>query len=652
MKISKERANLGRRLTHRWHLSLIWLMYFASTLNFRFGFRNTWDDVNVNQSVLGGPEEAAEFAWDAAVSQGRIGHLIQGVIGYFPSLFAEEMWMRTLLLIAYFSIAPLLAKYVEKLFKVKIMYLVLLVTIAFQPVAFDHMAPNSFPAFITIPFFALLLSRLISVYLGAGGALVAFAKAAIASISLVMGLSSEYAAIFFISLLVLEAAAYLRNSNLQHQDWSQKAKQMTRRFRLEIATCILMASTYLIFRTAHPSTYEGNQVAAQSEPIRVLAVMVGHPFWGFSIPRLVAESSAHPKLLEESLGSGRWLGVLVWAVLFFAASLKLLSSSPVFLNRTPSNATVTLLMVFLTLIAVTPVALVKKYQDWCTISSCGYLDSRIEFLLLTIACSTGLVSGLQFLRNSKGKRIWSLIVASTLAICAAGTLLLNISVAARMRMVDSIYANAKASVCLSEDELGGLSTPALIDPISKIASTDIGGYWDTYRNFHQTARDVDCESENRNLSLLRGRVSVALDSGIINFGSQKRRPLLNEGWWSTEPWGIWAMNLEPKLVVPANAEATRIDITSQYFHLGSKGVPTVMRVNVCGSNVGFVTFTEARVPQLDSFDVPASCRESARITWPVTFNIRAEKVFSPNELDPNSSDTRPLTVSLISIDVR
>jgi Macrocin-O-methyltransferase (TylF) len=149
--------------------------------------------------------------------------------------------------------------------------------------------------------------------------------------------------------------------------------------------------------------------------------------------------------------------------------------------------------------------------------------------------------------------------------------------------------------------------------------------------------------------LLRKRAALTPSGGWAEAGKGALRELLGDGWSGPEPWGVWGIGESHELHLVISAQAADELELEVDVHAALVGTRTEQRVEVWldGENCGEWIFTQTGNRGIRSVRLRLPTTELQRAglrEMKVVF--RPASVGAPVDLDPSSSERRPLGVAL------
>lgn len=342
--------------TQRWAVSLtVFLcLLIACTLQFLpffHGYYLTADDVlfqyfGETQSI----QDWLAIGWDTAIRKAKIGEFISIPIMILGNLYIDSLLVRILNICIFLGSAVLFALWVKEQLNAQIALLFMLLFIAMTPLRFLHMPPTSYPFFPSIQIIILLSCLL---YINKSHTTI---KTISAFGCLLAMLSSEYTLLLGGALILFELTRDTRSARLLSKD-----------IRVWISIAALIG--HLVIRNAL-GTGNYTEVSGEISLKKVLSIVAYH-----SLNGTILGPAGFP-IENQFLQSFDYVRSAVCA--FFVSSAAYLILGKVKNYRTPSPILAVAILSFLVILALTvPIALLPKYQAWCSSpSACAYLESR------------------------------------------------------------------------------------------------------------------------------------------------------------------------------------------------------------------------------------------------------------------------------------
>ncbi|MBB3809560.1 hypothetical protein [Pseudochelatococcus contaminans] len=425
-------------------LAAVVAIAFVAMLPYFYGYRLSGDDIWFLTLAIEGRDAIISNAIHVAQEQGRIGQVLMVPLNVLGSVIAGDAAGRIGILVAYTAQLMLFAVFVAQLLRrssaaQQVWPFLFLLLVALHPLAFSFMPPNAYPLQNTIPFIVILLARLAMLRLRRARApcrlCVALAQAAFALGMFV----SEFAVAFGTALLIAEYLARYGWARAEGRSGSSGAIRVAfaPHFLVsDAAAALAVLVPYVVFRWMFPGTYEGNSIGGVSDPARVIITVFGHVRDGTAFPRLGGGlRSASPGDLVIAL----MLGLAVAVALYR-------TSAPVLSLAAPGWTLIVSLM--LAAYVTLPVAVSAKYQSACVEwGACGYLDSRMSYLAVTVALMAAVAAGWRLCGQARDRRRFLIGACAALGVMAALVSIYNAGKARDMRHVHEVWLRADALVC-------------------------------------------------------------------------------------------------------------------------------------------------------------------------------------------------------------
>ncbi len=600
MGLSEERlpenASSGTKLGRR-DAILAGLLLIVGCLQgylFLTGYRLTADDVDFQYHWMSGWAAARDFTWLAAVSQGRVVHLLDVPFAMLAAYFADSLVFRLIYTVLYFGCFALLAVYISMVARARVAALVLLVLLSLHPLDYFHLPPNAYPVHLTLPFLLILLARI-----GLWRARARRGKAAGAWETCMLAccfvgmLFSEYGFLFAAALIGAEYFARLVDRHAVGGGWGHavRGSALHPHTLKDAAVLALWLAIYIGFRLVYPSSYEGNQVAAELDLAAVGRTLVGHIFGGTSLASLARYHEQIPGVVRAAGFVGLLVAISIAAVTFAAAALALRQArtgceETCLVRRCCAIGVASLMGAVLVTL---PLALTFKYQAWCgDLSACVFLDSRISYLGVGAVLAVLLIT--MVVRFGKPRGIYrtgvSLALSALLAALGGLTYLNNLRVEWDMERYVEGWQRAARLSCLAPERLDEVRPllPRLIDPAQRISMSpgfDREAYWLKYIEMKRSQGQACAEPLQRAGDVYPQRPQGRL---AFNQGSSGAR-FLARGWYAPESWGAWSQGSEAEIDLPVRNRVESLVIEAHALLLPSHTEqPVVFIVN--GVEVG------------------------------------------------------------------
>lgn len=593
------------------------------------GFRLTADDVNYHMVVMKGFENALAFVFELAIGQGRVVHLVDVPFTLIGSYYADYTYFRVFYTILYFANYIFFSIYVSKLFRMKIPHIMAVILIAITPLDYYHLPPNAYPFHASLPIFLILISRLGIIHLNETGRQ-SFKKELLFYALFFIGiLFSELAFIFGFCLSIAEFT--IRSLDRFSHPIPARTKLALFVDRIAIADCLAIAtflSLYLAFRIYFPSNYEGNKLSADIDIAATITTLIGHVYGGTAFSSFTRHGIPAAADIEKASSIELSVYILAFMTTFaysFYAMRKVYSID----LRSRYFAVLVFFGGLIAILSTLPIALVKKYQDWCVIYDvCIFHDARISIfgfglILMGILLFTAKIQKDRFLSYATIS-----IISLTLATISVLTLFNNITVSKDMRDYVTPWYRAQQIACGFRDRKENRTLASQLyfnRAVSTHAEFDVEEYWRTYIGQFPMTR---CSSVPQ--QLLMTVHSAELSEGI-DFSLQSWPSFLSDvgGLSVLEPWGRWS---DASLVPSVNFYF--VDVLPRRFEI-------VADVTVFGPNAQQTM--QVRVGD-QQFNVILPVSEGV-IRIPVdNVNSRSIEFLPPHPVSPGGQDNRKVAV--------
>ncbi|WP_278362246.1 hypothetical protein [Stutzerimonas kunmingensis] len=612
------RSELARVVSKPGRLYLLVLLTALAGMQgylFLTGYRLTADDVDFQYHLMNGWGSAWDFTWLAAVSQGRVVHLLDVPFSMIAAYFADNFAFRLLYTSLYFACFAMLAVYVSMLARLRIAALITLVLLSLHPLDYFHLPPNAYPAHLTLPFLLILLARLGLLRARAGRRPSGGGwEAGMLACCFVGIMFSEYAFLFAAALMGAEFFVRLTEQHVGGGAWGVALRSsLLHRSTLKDAFVLaLFLVIYLAFRAEYPSTYEGNQLAGELDLAAVGRTLLGHVFGGTSLASLARYG-------EQLPGVVRALGYLEVAVLTVIVVVTFVAGMLGFqrVRHRSKNASsirrcwAIVVTAMLGAVLVTlPLALTAKYQAWCgDLSACIFLDSRVSYLAVGAMVAALMVMGVAFMNSGRLLSVGVPVIGSAMLAGIGGlTYLNNVRIEWDMERYVAGWDRAGRLACVSTERLDEVEAmlPQLIDPGQRISMSpgfDRGAYWRDYIEL-QRKRQGTCHGAVERIGdvyppLQKERVSFAVGGSGTDY--------LATGWYAQESWGVWSQGSEAQVYLPVQGAVDSLVIEAHALLLPEHSEqPMVLSVN--GMEVGRVVLDKPHDNRIE-LDIPPSVNQ-------------------------------------------
>ncbi|MDC7784335.1 hypothetical protein PQJ75_06625 [Rhodoplanes sp. TEM] len=474
--------------------ALLLVITFFSVHLFLAGYRLTADDVLYHQVGLGGFRKAWEFTRGAAAAQGRIGHYLDVGLSVLSAPFVDFYAFRVLYTGLYYSTFYLFGYYVSLLGGGHLGLVTALLLVSHHALDYYHLPPNSYPFHISVPIAAIILSRIVLLHrrreettrsewpmlalMGAGA------------------IFNEKAFAFCIALLFVEKSwAVVQDSERVGLRLAVLGRLRSRSTWADIAPLVGVVLVYAVFRAAHPSSYEGNQLSPSLIGIPFFKTMLGHMFGG-SAPGTIT------RMLDEYRRGGggpsdwNWMSVAIVSFSTLGVARLVLRSEANDGGARPRYFVLVAIFLLAAMMVTAPVAIVEKYQNWCqAFVFCMFVDTRLSFVFLGGAGASFILGLNRIARTTSLSNAVTWSLAFLLAVLAALVFSRNTLLERDMRDYVSGWERAKLLACVSDDDLDARrqELPSLIEPRKRISfhpNFDVAAYWLAY--VRSTRGRIDC----------------------------------------------------------------------------------------------------------------------------------------------------------------
>lgn len=548
--VSDQRRNWGGLLS-----ALVLLLLLALHIQqFGHGIRTTADDVaflaNYQQgwaAIFADAQRTAEFS-------GRFSHYIQTPLNSLGAYWAAEPTTRYAMLALYVAVWLMFAGYCARLLaqgQRSVALMICLWLVALHPLAYEHMPPNAYPLQNTVPILLILAARwwlLVKPQAGWLARLTAYALTAIGM------WSGDFALIFASALLLAEHLRYLAVAypGLTYRRMLGLSVPLSK-LLWDVALVAVVMVPYVLYRQAFPSQYTGNSMTGFADPLRVLHTAWLHIYAGTSPYRFDATV-----LMQAST----WVWVKTGVFATVAALLGAWCVALLPRWRARMIGATLLAAVLLSFYIVMPVALVARQQQWCfDYGVCGYLDSRIVYLLVGLVLAVLAI----ILRSWLSLRLAQLLVGLSIFIGAGSNYVINAHLASDMAHRSAPWQRAQQFACDGDyREQSDAQLIAQIDPAQLVPMHPHiyrAEFWQQHLNYLRQRSGCAIAPRNGSLvTLMR----------TMHFGSQGNgNLLLASGWSAPEPWGVWSIGQSSVMWLPLAGSAMEVSQLKLGFRLFS-----------------------------------------------------------------------------------
>ncbi len=434
------------------------------------GIRQSADDAGTTMLYLEGWKATWAQGVGVAHEHGRIGMYVLAPINAFAAFWSAQPWAQAGFIALHFLVMGMFSRWAAFWFGRNTGFFLAVVLVAVHPLTFEHMPPNAYPLQNTVPFLLLLCARVWSLHLAA--------RASPAD----HGLSRWLArGLFFLGLLFNEYALVFGSSLVAMEMWLSLRglawlggkgvawRQMWQRHGDCIVALMLALFVYLAYRWLHPSHYDGNVPDGVTHLSRWARTTFGHMLAGTMLVRL--DSSA----LRLPLAG--WIVGLLFAC---AAGLAARGTRWQADGRKPGVTDVAFALL-LAIFVVMPVTSTLKQQNWCVDHRvCGFLDSRVAYLWIVLACVLALGMAARAVWGRISPNMLARVTALGVAAAAFITFGYNWRISGQMAAASEPWRRADALAC----DLAPLSpVRGRIDPQNVVVmhpDVDPEAYWKRY----------------------------------------------------------------------------------------------------------------------------------------------------------------------------
>lgn len=634
-------------------LALVLLYLVVQGLPFLEGFRTTPDDVAYHAIAMGGERHFWAFVHRAAQTQGRIVHYLDVPVTLLAAYCAENLYFRVFYTGLHFLTLALFALFIARLSGRAIGVLLLIVLVSFQPLDYFHLPPNAYPFHVSLPVFLILVSRIRLLEMrrhSVQGFWRTLPWHAMAFAGVMFG---EGALLFFVALVAMEMVIERPTTTQAGVRMTDRLVARVRSYRGEGLVVLLFAVLYLSYRRLHPSTYSGNQLPHSLDVAAFGKTMLGHVYGGTSLSAMVRNADRMIELVP-TMGMSTWVGAalvfLVVTALWWRGGRATDRATPA--EPLASPWPVLLLMaLFGAALVTSPVALVSRFQRWCTsIHACLFHDSRLSYYFTGLALTVLILTLVEWLRRrgSSGAAA-ARGVALLVGAAAALTYLNNAVRALDMRDYAAGWSRARVVACLETDDLTPSALAALIDPRRRLTmhpTYDRDIYWSQYVR-HLRAGGLSCEAHAGVFDLFPllptgARLATKLGGPGVAY--------LGDGWSRPEAGHVWSQGRDARLWLPLSREQRGVRLELAGFVVPQHPRQRVMVLVGQGEARAFVIDK----PGTHFIDIPVDPQDrSIGSTQPgqlVAIDLLLPDAVSPGELGMGS-DQRKLAVNIVGLSV-
>lgn len=418
---------------------------------FSYGYWLNADDIMFLQFSMEGFRSSIDNAYLYATAQGRIGQLFQMPLNILASHFFANPIARYLYLSAFFFSFYLLFVFFDKISKSQIGKISYIVSCALCAVHFYHLPPNSFPLQNTIPFIILTIIR-IYIYdvrneKNVRGTILVILSCLYAGAML----ASEYSFLFGTGLIACEHASYLIRAPKIY------FRSHIRPFLSDLISVFLSLIPYIIWRSLHPSQYDGNAIDGLGNLGTALNVWMNHTLGLLTMP--LEHGASLEQISSASVVGIASIGILV-AIGLGTASHKT--------RFTAGSLVFGLVFIAFAFYMTFPASMTSKQQQWCTeLGACLFLDSRAAFPILIygivsiVAASLALIPLAHKLRTAVG-----VTLIGAVAFLAMATTHHNLWINSFMQTRMAVWEQANSVAC--QRTYTTADAQAIADPTKQI----------------------------------------------------------------------------------------------------------------------------------------------------------------------------------------
>jgi hypothetical protein len=636
---------------------IIGALTLIQVLLFLTGYRLTADDVLFHKVMMQGWEASWDFIKETAIGQGRIVHFVDLPFTLIGSYYADSICFRFFYTGLYFSNFFLAGMYVERLLKVKIKYLVILVLLSFHPLDYFHLAPNAYPFRISLPLFLILISRIQLLDIRSRDrAHHSTREKTNEFLYLCLGFSgmmfSEYGFLAGFALMVTEASIHnnrvFKTNNALYKKINILIKKKD--VRNDLCLILLFLIIYTVFGLAYPSYYSGNKISSEIQIFQIVKTLFGHIYGGTSLSAFFRYSK-EIAVFVLTMGTGQMvLSFLVFSGTFFLVIrvLTRMLNNPNLPMLKKASVPVILYGLFFSFIVTIPLALTQKYQNWCVdINACLFLDSRLSYFGFAVFVSGTLLYVLtrSFLLFKETIVIFFALIISIFSVF---THINNVRIEKDMKKYVASWERAKIiSDCAAEQDFPGFEYTHMIDPYGRISfhpGFNVENYWALYIQDLKSRNNSDCTDNSAFSDFLpivsHGERLAVRSSGRIS-------QFLTTGWSHVEEWGVWSDGNHAQIHLPANGKIEKIDLELLPF------VPNGLVQNLTIQSEGEILKTlllDTAIPKTIAVPIPDKIAVKALQKGFIEIDFYLPDASSPLEQGINA-DSRKIAVGLIALTI-
>jgi hypothetical protein len=461
--------------------------------NFMSGYRMTADDIYFQNIFFDGIKEIFFQSHQLAVSQGRIGQYVSVPLVILGSYWADVIWVRAIYVAIYFLLFFLISKFIANSIKADITLLLFTLMVSLTnlgPQEFNHLPPTAYPLLISIPFLIIISVKLwrqsYSQHLSRQNKL---RNTIYCLLMLLAMLFNEYAFLFGVGLILVQYFCDVNLKDILNREFNfSKVTLKNRQLFFDGLIALIAFLIYLIFRINFPSTYDGNTPDGLMRLPNIFYTLIGHIFSGTSIPFLLGWKTQ----LVQATDLAKLIQITSQRQIFIAAIFGAISGSIMFiaLKRSASSIAIptiywAIVGAFLYSIIVTiPNAITLKYQEWCSLMDCIYIDTRISYYGFIAALVFVILLLLKiFPSKSKLFFISRLFLCCILGAFASHTYLNNEVIKLSMQEYTKAWERAQLQACSNNVEQSNPKFLQNLDPNKLIhyhPGFQVDKYWINY----------------------------------------------------------------------------------------------------------------------------------------------------------------------------
>lgn len=587
---------------------LLFLLTAINIYYFSFGYLLTADDVEVNVHVINNSNLFLKTLQDS-IAQGRIGHFVHGPITYLGAYLQPNYFSRIIFTLLWFFMLYVFSIWTELVSNTKLTDLNYFFLVIFQVLAYNHLPPNSYPLFLSLPFLIILGIR---IYLFKSNKYVYFAYLIQTYLMLF-----EYYIIFSLFLIFIELILVPNKMRIKNY------------LKYDIYSVLIALALIILWRWQHVSTYNGVQIANSFNFYFIIKTIVVYAIGGIALLYKI-------NLFFQSKS--------IYFILFIYSFICFLLFTLIYNNTYKIkldykvSTKYFLIFLFCGFCCVIPTALTDRYQHWVFLGSKAYVISRVSYLFI--------VTGFTFLILSIPKnKIFGLFITALVLIVASYSFLHNYIMAYDMKDYCSAWKRAEALACFSGSPDPNLNISYFCDPKQRVSmhpNFDRNKYWIDFikwKSFH---------NENKipiDISLIQKYGLAESYAEGIDFTKPKKYPFLKSinGLSGQEHWGRWS---------DANIAAT---VNFQFYETLPDLFILSLRAIAFGPNIGetldiYIAGQKysVQIPKDGSINIKINVGLKGRKTNKIEF--KPPKPTSPKELGL-SDDPRKLGIGFINMKI-